>query len=151
MALPASGPLSFNDIRVELGISSQSPFSIATAVTDGYDPGTVDRQFATTFPNSTTPHAVSEWYSYNPKACNNVISVAIVTGLGDDQAVCGAGTYNNIYSDCTSYIGTGCYAFGARYACRAQAYANQYIQEEFSGVNLLTDSTGLVINSWPCT
>jgi hypothetical protein len=152
MALPGSGQISFNDIRIELGISSQAPFSINTAVTDGYDPGTVDRQFATSFPNSTTPHSVSEWYSYNPKSCNNVLSVAIVTGLGDDQAVCGApgGTFNNIYSDCSALAG-GCYAFGARYACRAQAYANNYLQEAGSGINVLTDSTGLVINTWPCT
>lgn len=153
MPLPPAGTqTSFNDIRIELGISSQAPFSLNTAVTNGYDPGTVDRQFATSFPNSTTPHAVSEWGDYNPKACNNVVNVAIVTGLGDGDAVCGApgGTFNNIYSDCGTLSG-GCYAFGLRYACRASGYASQWIQENGSGINCLTDSTGLIISTSPCT
>lgn len=152
MALPGTGPISFNDIRIELGISTQSPFSLNTAVTNGYDPGTVDRQFATSFPPNATPNSVSDWYNYNPKACNNVLSIAIVTGLGDGDAVCGApgGVFNNVYSDC-SPLASGCYAFGSRYACRAQAYASQWIQENGSGINCLTDSTGLVISTSPCT
>lgn len=152
MALPGTGPISFNDIRIELGISTQSPFSLDTAVTNGYDPGTVDRQFATSFPDSATPHSVSEWYNYNPKACNNVVNVAIVSGLGDGDAICGApgGTFNNIYSDCAS-LGSGCYAFGARYACRAQSYGGVWVQENGSAINCLTDSNGLIISTSPCT
>jgi hypothetical protein len=65
MTLPASGQISFNDLRVELGISSQAPFSITTAATNGYV--TINTN-SPSYPNSSTPHAISEWYSYNHNA-----------------------------------------------------------------------------------
>ncbi len=62
MALPASGTISMNDIRVELGFSSQSPFSLYTAETGGY---VLLNQCSTYRPNGSTPDSIAEWYSYN--------------------------------------------------------------------------------------
>ena len=62
MALPLSGQLSFSAIRTELGVPSQAPFSITTAATGGY---VAINQSSPAKPNSSAPHAVSEWYGYN--------------------------------------------------------------------------------------
>ena len=62
MALPSSGQLSFNNIRTELGKSTQAPFSITSAATGVY---VAINQSSPSKPNSTAPHAVSEWYGYS--------------------------------------------------------------------------------------
>jgi len=51
MTLPASGQISFNDLRVELGIPTQAPFSITTAATNGYV--TINTN-SPSYPNSAT-------------------------------------------------------------------------------------------------
>ena len=61
MALPASGPLSMNDIRVELGVPSQAPMSLEAASIGTY--GTINT-CSPSRPNSSAPYAISEWYSY---------------------------------------------------------------------------------------
>ena len=54
-----------NDIRVELGISSQSPFSLDTAENGGYVTINV---CSPSRPSSGNPAAMSEWYGYNHTA-----------------------------------------------------------------------------------
>lgn len=69
MALPSSGQLGMNQIRVELGIPSQSPFSLNTAITEGY---VYLNECSAARPNAATPQTISEWYSYNHSAvCTN--------------------------------------------------------------------------------
>ena len=69
MALPASGQISMNDIRVELGIPSQSPFELNTAIGEGY---VYLNECSTSKPIAANPDAISEWYSYNHSAtCTN--------------------------------------------------------------------------------
>lgn len=134
MTLPASGQISFNDLRVELGIPTQAPFSITTAATNGYV--TINTS-SPSYPNSSAPHAISEWYSYNHNAsvCNNLGSFATTaTDPQSDPSNCGGGgnEYTNgtytLYSTncsdltsptgCTIYQNSGCtttaYAFGIR-------------------------------------
>lgn len=62
MTLTGSGQISFNDIRVELDVPSQAPFSLASAATDTY--GYINRCTGM-YPNSSAPHAISEWYGYD--------------------------------------------------------------------------------------
>jgi hypothetical protein len=65
MALPSSGTLTMNAIRIELGISTQSPFSLDTAENGGYVTINV---CSPSRPSSGNPAAMSEWYSYNHTA-----------------------------------------------------------------------------------
>lgn len=65
MALPLSGTISMNDIRVELGVPSQSPFSLSAASVGAY--ATINICSASR-PNSTSPYSISEWYGYNHSA-----------------------------------------------------------------------------------
>ena len=61
MALPASGQISMNDIRVELGVPSQSPFGINEARLGTY---VAINQFSPSKPPSSGQVSLSSWYSY---------------------------------------------------------------------------------------
>ena len=64
MALPSSGPLSLNDIRIEQNQSTKSPYSLIDASTGaaGYSIINQDSFFK---PNSTPPYSISEWRGYS--------------------------------------------------------------------------------------
>ena len=61
MALPASGQISMDDIRVELGVPSQSPFGINEARLGTY---VAINQFSPSKPPSSGQVSLSSWYSY---------------------------------------------------------------------------------------
>jgi hypothetical protein len=79
MVLPSTGnTISFNQIRIELGISSQAPFSIETAENGGY---VALNKCAVPQPSPTNPASISEWWSYD----NSAVSTEI--GLMDSSTV----------------------------------------------------------------
>jgi hypothetical protein len=61
MALPASGQISMDDIRVELGVPSQSPFGINEARLGTY---VSINQFSPSKPPSAGQVSLASWYSY---------------------------------------------------------------------------------------
>jgi hypothetical protein len=67
MTLPASGnSISISQINTELGRSaSAADTSLSSLATGSY---VVINTYSPSFPNSVTPHAMSEWYSYNHSA-----------------------------------------------------------------------------------
>lgn len=87
MTLPSSGnTISFNDLRVELGVSSQAPFSITSASTGLY--ATINTN-SPSYPNASTPHAISEWWSYNHTATSGATCYSVWNS--------GGGTSGTIY------------------------------------------------------
>lgn len=62
MALPSSGTITMNDIRAELGIPSQSPFSLNDAEDGIY---VTLNPCSPSLPSSTNPASMSEWYGYD--------------------------------------------------------------------------------------
>ena len=78
MALPSSGSLGLNSIKTELGIPSQAPFTLASASLGYY---VAINQSSPSKPNSTAPHAISEWYGYNHtySAARSIIIALTVT------------------------------------------------------------------------
>lgn len=69
MTLPSSGQISFDQIRIELGVPTQAPFSLDAAENGTYVPL---QQCTTPRPSSTNPAAISEWYGYNHSATASV-------------------------------------------------------------------------------
>jgi len=65
MALPSSGQISFSDINTELGQSSDAELSLNDAANGNV--ATINTNSPDT-PDSSTPHAISEWYSYDHSA-----------------------------------------------------------------------------------
>jgi hypothetical protein len=138
MTLTGSGQISFNDLRVELGISSQSPFSITSASTGLY---VAINTSSPSYPNSSAPHAISEWYSYNHtySACDPLNSGLnfnyTTTGVGDPSDC--TNTFNTEYPSSGPFYSTNCTTLAAgctvylNNTCTNSAYA--------AGVTYMTD------------
>ena len=65
MALTASGQISFSDINTELGQSSDAQLSLSDAAQGNVV--TINTNSENT-PDSSAPHSISEWYSYDHSA-----------------------------------------------------------------------------------
>ena len=65
MALPLSGQISMDDIRVELGVPTQSPFGLNEARDGTY---VALNQNSPTLPPSSGTVSLSDWYSYDQDA-----------------------------------------------------------------------------------
>lgn len=127
MTLTGSGQISFNDLRVELGVSGQAPFSIASASTGVY--ATINTN-SPSYPNASEPHAISEWYSYNHSATTTTTTTtaacqafayAVVTSLTD----CSTGSWPNTGGQ-TAGFSNGSTLYGAS-NCRG-VITDTYIQ-----------------------
>ena len=62
MPLPSSGQISFSNLRTELGIPSQAPFSLTAAAEGGY---VTINSSSPSRPSASEPHKISDWYGYN--------------------------------------------------------------------------------------
>jgi len=79
MALPSSGPISASQIRTEINVPSQSPFSLNSAEVLGYtDLNVLSISSSQGKPNIDTPNSMSEWYSYNHSLNRNCSSTSHV-------------------------------------------------------------------------
>lgn len=158
MTLPASGnQISFNDLRVELAVPSQAPFSITSASTGIYV--TINTN-SPNKPDASTPHAISEWYSYNHTAatCNNIVTAARTTANASqtDPTNCGGGgneytngqydLYSTNCSDLTSPTGCTIYLVG----CTSTAYANGIRGFENGGSYYLLDASSNITSTGAC-
>ena len=102
MALPSSGTLGMNQIRIELGISTQAPFSLDTAENGGY---VSLNQCSPSLPFSGNPAAISEWYGYNHTAAiytHNNLKIG-----GDCTDAC-AGPFTGTFYTCCPTFGINC-------------------------------------------
>jgi hypothetical protein len=104
MALPSSGQISMDDIRAELGVPSQSPFSMNTARQGGY---VAINQFSPSIPPFSGQVSLSDWYNY----CQNCgYNSGTFYYSSVDAATACAGTPNQtLYWSGTLGIGTALY------------------------------------------
>ncbi len=61
MPLPTSGPLGLQQIRAELGVPSQAPFSLDVASNGGY---AAINPCSNNYPVASNPDAISDWFGY---------------------------------------------------------------------------------------
>ena len=88
MALTASGQLSLGDIATEMGVSP-SNVSLTTQSTTGINTNSESK------PDGSTPHAVSEFYSYDHSASPPLTAFNVDENTyGDPSSACASGTSN---------------------------------------------------------
>ena len=88
MALTASGQLSLGDIAIEMGVSP-SNVSLTTQSTTGINTNSTSK------PDGSTPHAVSEFYSYDHSASPSLTAFNVDENTyGDPGSACASGTFN---------------------------------------------------------
>ena len=93
MTLPTSGPLSLDDINVELGRSPNALISLFSATTGVY---AAINTCSIPFPDGTAPYAISDWYGYNHLApCLNSYYAMTDGGTSTSQDM--------LYSNTLSY------------------------------------------------
>lgn len=92
MVLPATGTaISFNDIRIELGVGSASPFDIAGAAADNF--GQI-QNCQTPYPTAANPDSISEWWAYNHSATGSIFVVGDDSTINCDVACAGTAPFN---------------------------------------------------------
>lgn len=149
MVLPSTGNLiSFNQIRIELGVPGATGFNLGQAA-DGYYNAIQNCQ--SPYPNATNPDAISEWWSYDHSKTGSLWAQG-KTGTSCYNVCNGSvGCDANIYSyGSTYYDGTDrCYpaylangAFIAPTACSGGT---------FSGQTCYTFSGGTITATETCT
>lgn len=108
MALPLSGTLTMNQIRTELGIPSQAPFSLDTAENGGYVALNPCSPYQ---PSSGNPASISEWYGYNHTInCCGGSPCYTHTGWAfsyDCASACAGPFTGSVYSCCAT-LGVNC-------------------------------------------
>lgn len=88
MALTASGQLSLGDIAIEMGVSP-SNVSLTTQSTTSINTNSESK------PDGSTPHAVSEFYSYDHSASPPLTAFNVDENTyGDPGSACASGTFN---------------------------------------------------------
>jgi len=91
MALTASGQLSLGDISIEMGVSP-SNVSLTTQSTTGINTN------STSYPDGSTPHAISEFYGYDHSAAAALTAFNVDANTwGDPAEACMFGTDNSIW------------------------------------------------------
>lgn len=108
MALPASGTISMNDIRAELGIPSQAPFDLNTARAGGYR---FLNPYSPSLPPSSGTVSLASWYNYC-HTCNRYPVTVYWPGevnISTTPAIaCGLTTIAySLYSNCST-LNNGC-------------------------------------------
>lgn len=134
MTLPLSGPLSLNDINIELGRGSGTLISLDDAENGTY--ATINTKSCAR-PSATNPASVSEWYGYNHNAIlakNRFIYAKLENNLNTQNW--------DIYYDTTALatsIGstaTTCIQRGTAITVNDGASVTFYVKNASSGVNV---------------
>ena len=96
MALAASGQISISQINTELGRTSTTTNTSLAQCSDGTN-GTINTANATADrPNTTAPHSMSEFYSYN----HTLSSVTLFLAAGPSRSSnCGSDIETKFYHD----------------------------------------------------
>jgi len=107
MSLPSSGQISMDDIRIELGVPTQTPFGLDEA-RDG-DYGAIN-PCSTYKPPSTGQISLSDWYGYNHTQACNFYEIVFYGSTTDEACFFPAGNFpmtGNYPSYCLSTVFTG--------------------------------------------
>lgn len=103
MALPNSGSISANDIRIEIEKATQTNFSIKNAETGIYS--TINQSSASR-PNGAAPYSFGEWRGYN----HSIVTSGTISVRGYQSD---GNNFNNlmtVYKNGIEYLRTSCYS-----------------------------------------
>jgi hypothetical protein len=155
MVLPSTGNLiSFNQIRIELGVAGATGFNLGGAAGGAYN---AIQNCESPFPNATDPDAINEWWSYDHskqassyatgdigESCQNVCNS--LPGIPCDKTVYAFSGVYYFNPVCTDKVGQslGTSFLVDRIDCSSGASKNGRPCYEFN-------SNGELINTTTCT
>jgi hypothetical protein len=99
MALQSSGTIKMSEINTELGRSSNATISLDTAENGGY--ATINTA-SPSYPSSSNPASMSEWYSYDHSSSSAYIGLIARDGIPNSNEACQFGATLQIYKNGSS-------------------------------------------------
>ena len=146
MALTASGEIKLSQINTELGRTSTTTNTSLTQCSDGTN-GTINTANASADrPNTTAPHSMSEFYSYNHTA-SSVRS--FTSSAASRSANCGSDIESTFYHDGESTLPTTGDAVFTNSAGTTAA-SNGYYLTSTSGGIIVGEDGGEVTGTFGC-
>jgi hypothetical protein len=141
MTLQGSGPISMNDINVELGRSGTATIGLNQAESGTY---AAINTASTSRPNGSTPNSMNEWYGYNHNAVT-LYSQSVQT-MSNIYECCGSAN-NTKYSTCST-VTTGCTMYNTNDT--SSPYASGAFQDINTGYVFTTNGSGVVDAQYGC-
>jgi len=148
MVLPSTGnTISFNNIRIELGVPGATGFNLGGAASGDYS---VIQNCQTPYPNATNPDSMSEWWSYDHSKTGSFFAEG-KTGTSCFNVCNGAVSCNEtVYNyGSTYYLGTN--------KCLSPSLANTFFIPPtscaggtFSGQTCYEFSGGAIVSTTTC-
>lgn len=146
MALAASGQISISQINTELGRTSTTANTSLTQCSDGTN-GKINTANATADrPNTTAPHSMSEFYSYNHTLASVTQFLAAYNSEGNP---CGSELETKYWHDGTGFLPTTGDKIFADSSGEETAEDGYYLTSEFGGVRV-TEGKGTVSATFLC-
>lgn len=110
MALQSSGTIKFSQLGAELNRDTSEPISMRDAASGAYE---AINTASSSFPNSTTPHNISEWYGYDHNASSVTPSdyYWLGDGVNDTLRATGSSAFN--WSTTNDFTWSGWYRLDA--------------------------------------
>lgn len=121
-ALTGSGQISFDDIRIQLGIPSQSPFTLASASLGLY---VAINTSSPSKPNASAPHSISEWYGYDH---NYVVCYDQSLAYDFSSELTACGNIPNSYDSDTATVNYGTVLYVDATSCTVEAASGYYAE-----------------------
>ena len=146
MALAASGQISISQINTELGRTSTTANTSLTQCSDGTN-GTINTANATADrPNTTAPHSMSEFYSYN----HTLSSVTMFFAAGPSRSSnCGSDIETKYWHDGSSTLPVRGDVIYTNSAGSTAASAGYYLTSSTGGV-IIEEESGEVSGTFEC-
>tara|TARA_B100000497_G_scaffold126421_1_gene165263 strand:- start:27 stop:476 length:450 start_codon:yes stop_codon:yes gene_type:complete len=147
MALASSGTIKFSEINTELGRTSTSSNTSLTSLNTGAHVSINSN--STSKPNSSTPHQMSEWYSYNHSAGGaTYTSITFYYSSDSPASACESGDTVTVYYDNSEEVDVDLQLYAD--SSGAETAAAGYYKYVFDSTGWTVSEDGEITESFSC-
>ena len=146
MALASSGTISVSQINTELGRTSTSSNTSLTSLNTGAHVSINSN--STSKPNSSTPHQMSEWYSYNHSTSGTSYTSIVFYYSEDEGSKCESESTATVYYDETEEVDVDLQLYADEEG--SETAAGGYYKYVFSNSGWVVNEDGEIVDSFSC-
>jgi hypothetical protein len=146
MALTSSGQIKVSEINTELGRTSTSSNTSVKNLNTGAHV-TINSN-STSKPNSSAPHQMSEFYSYNHSASGATLTQIVFYYSSEEGEKCGEDTTSTVYYDNSDEIDVDVQLYSD--SSGGESAAGGYYKYVFSSSGWVVNEDGEITDSFSC-
>ena len=146
MALASSGTISVSQINTELGRTSTSSNTSLTSLNTGAHVSINSN--STSKPNSSTPHQMSEWYSYNHSTSGTSYTSIVFYYSEDEGSKCESESTATVYYDNSEEFDVDLQLYADEEG--SETAAGGYYKYVFSNSGWVVNEDGEIVDSFSC-